>query len=131
MPIWSQSPKDFRPVRLVAEKLAQLAGSCCAGPMGRHQTVKQDGGTQLVRIGGRAYRVRTQVVVEEVDCEDPDVLASGEAQQCPDGAFQLMLSEDDAVSIDKSEQAILGTAWPAMRSALAEHLHCTRYPKKS
>lgn len=75
---------------------------------------------QQVRIGGRAYRVRTQVVIEEVGCEQAD--ASGEVHPGDGGCFEVMLSEDDAASIDKSEQAVLGTAWPAMRNALAAHL---------
>ena len=89
--------------------------------MDKHQAVNQDVSSQLVRIGGRAYRVRTQVVVEEVDCDDTQ--ASGEVRQGAGGCFEMMLSEDDATSIDKSEQAILGTCWPAMRNALSQHLH--------
>jgi hypothetical protein len=34
----------------------------------------------------------------------------------------MLLTEADACSIDKSEQAVLGTCWPAMRDALAQHL---------
>jgi hypothetical protein len=89
--------------------------------MGRDETVSQDGSAQLVRIGGRAYRVRTQVVVEEVDCHDAE--KSSEVRRDANGGFEMMLSEQDASSIDKSEQAILGTCWPAMRNALSEHLH--------
>ena len=95
--------------------------------MGKPETIEQNGATQLVRIGGRAYRVRTQVVIEEVDCDDVEV--SAEVKAGADGGFESMLSEDDAVSIDKSEQAILGTAWPAMRSALAKHLHAVSKKK--
>ena len=82
---------------------------------------KQDAVVQQVRIGGHAYRVRTQVVVEEVDGDD--AVLSGEVQRSADGGFELMLSGDEGTSIDKSEQAILGTCWPAMRNALSEHLH--------
>jgi hypothetical protein len=81
---------------------------------------KQDAVVQQVRIGGRAYRVRTQVVVEAVDCDEAEL--SGEVQRGADGGFEMMLSEDDGTSIDKSEQGILGTCWPAMRKALSEHL---------
>ncbi len=83
---------------------------------------------QQVRIGGRAYRVRTQIVVEEVDSEDAP--ADGEARQVPDGGFEMMLLEDDACSIDKSEQAILGTCWPAMREALSQHLNAVSKKKQ-
>jgi len=84
---------------------------------------------QLVRVGGRAYRVRTQVVVEEVE---GDVGEDAEVRRGADGSFELMLSADDATSIDKSEQAILATCWPAMRNALADHLQAVskKRPKK-
>jgi hypothetical protein len=111
--------------------LAQVAGTCFPVPMDKrqtgHQTVKQEGGAQLVRIGGRAYRVRTQVVVEEVDCDDAEL--NTEVGRGADGSFEMRLSEDDATSIDKSEQAILGTCWPAMRNALSEHLHAVSKKK--
>jgi hypothetical protein len=34
----------------------------------------------------------------------------------------MLLSNADATSIDRSEQAILRTSWPAMRDALSRHL---------
>ena len=71
-------------------------------------------------MGGRTYRIRTQVVVEEVDGED--ARPNGEVRQRADGCFEMMLSDADATSIDKSEQAILRTCWPAMRDALSQHL---------
>jgi hypothetical protein len=83
---------------------------------------KLDGSEQVVRVGTRAYRVRTQVMVEEVDRQE-DSQGSGEVRQGADGGFEVMLSEEDGTSIDKSEQAVLSTCWPAMRQALAQHLH--------
>ena len=92
---------------------------------------KQDLSVQEVRIGGRAYRVRTQIVVEEIDADDAQ--ADGEVRRVGDGEFEMMLSENDACSIDKSEQAVLGTCWPAMRDALSQHLSAVskKKPKKS
>jgi hypothetical protein len=88
--------------------------------MSSDKTVTPEGRAELVRVGGRVYRVRTQVVVEEVD--DDEAGARGEVREQVDGAFERMLSDADATSIDKSEQAILQTAWPAMREALSKHL---------
>jgi len=88
--------------------------------MKKSEATKQGGSEQVVRIGGQKYRVRTHVVVEEV--EDDGTQTSSEPRASDDGSFELLLSDEDATSIDKSEQAILATAWPAMRSALAEHL---------
>lgn len=95
--------------------------------MSKLETVTLGGSEKLVRIGGRAYRVRTQVVVEEVDCGDAE--AGGEVRQGADGSFEMTLSEDDATSIDKSEQAILATCWPAVRGALSQHLHAVSKKK--
>ena len=83
---------------------------------------KQDVAVHEVRIGGRAYRVRTQIVVEEIDGDDAQSEPDGEVHRVGDGEFEMMLSENDACSIDKSEQAVLGTCWPAMRDALSQHL---------
>ena len=88
--------------------------------MSKHKASKMDGQTELVRIGGRAYRIRTQVVIEEIDAED--TLPTGEVLPRGDGCFEIMLSDAEATSIDKSEQAILRTCWPAVRSALSQHL---------
>jgi hypothetical protein len=41
----------------------------------------------------------------------------------------MMLAEEEGTSIDKSEQAILSTCWPAMRNALTEHLHAVSKKK--
>ena len=79
-----------------------------------------DMGDQTVRIGNKAYRVRTQIVVEEVDAHD--VPSAVQARERTDGSYELLLPEADACNIDKAEQAILGSAWPAMRAALSRHL---------
>ena len=83
---------------------------------------KQDMAVQEVRIGGRAYWVRTQIVVEEIDGDDALAEADGEVRRVGDGEFEMVLSDADACSIDKSEQAVLETTWPAMREALSQHL---------
>jgi hypothetical protein len=95
--------------------------------MSRRETGKPEGSAELVRIGGRTYRVRTQVVVEEVDGDDAG--GTSEVRQGADGSFERMLSDADATSIDKSEQAILQTAWPAMREALSRHLSAVSQKK--
>jgi hypothetical protein len=88
--------------------------------MNKRAPEKLIGPQQVVRIGCRAYRVRTHVVVEDVDTSGTE--AFGEVVEGADGSFELMLSEKDGFSIDKSEQAVLATCWPAMRAALAAHL---------
>lgn len=100
--------------------MARLPRPCFTGRMSSHKTVAPEGRGELVRIGGRTYRVRTQVVVEELDGDEAG--ATSEVRELADGSFEMMLSDADAISIDKSEQAILQTAWPAMREALSRHL---------
>jgi hypothetical protein len=73
-----------------------------------------------VQVGGRTYRVRTQVVVEEVEGDSAG--ETSEVRSRGDGSFEMLLSDADATSIDQSEQAILRTSWPAMREALSRHL---------
>ncbi len=88
--------------------------------MSKLKTRRLDGPEQMVGIGEHKYRVRTQVVIEEVDGKESELGA--ENHQRIEDTIEVMLSEEDAVSIDKSEQAILATCWPAMRGALAKHL---------
>jgi hypothetical protein len=38
------------------------------------------------------------------------------------GSFAMTLSEQNAISIDKCENAILRTAYPTIRDAIAKHL---------
>jgi hypothetical protein len=88
--------------------------------MSKHKASKVDGQTELVRMGAQAYRIRTHVVIEEVDAEDTP--PTDEVLQREDGSFERTLSEAEATNIDTSEQAILRTCWPAMRDALSQHL---------
>ena len=73
----------------------------------------------MVRIGNRSYRVYSKIVVEEIEDGKP---TDSTVHQGSGGGFEVFLSDDEATSIDKSEQAILQTAWPAMREALAQHM---------
>jgi hypothetical protein len=98
--------------------------------MSRQDTKSLEGQAELVRVGGRTYRVRTQIVVEEVDGDADD--ETGEVRALGDGSFEMLLSDAEATSIDRSEQAILRTSWPAMRDALSRHLSAIsqKKPKK-
>jgi hypothetical protein len=88
--------------------------------MSTHETGKPEGQGELVRVGGHTYRVRTQVVIEEVVGDDAG--GTDEVRQRADGSFEMLLSDAGATSIDGSEQAILQTSLPAMRDALSRHL---------
>jgi hypothetical protein len=98
--------------------------------MSRQATKTLEGQAELVQVGGRTYRVRTQIVVEEVEGEAAGEIS--EVRSLGDGSFEMLLSDADATSIDRSEQAILRTSWPAMRDALSRHLSAIsqKKPKK-
>ena len=63
------------------------------------------------------YKVK--ISVELVECNEA---VSDTPTKQQDGSFSMVVSEEDAVSIDKCEKNILQTAYPAIRSALSEHL---------
>ncbi len=88
--------------------------------MSRQDAKTLENQAELVQVGGRTYRVRTQIVVEEVEGDAAG--ESSDVRQCEDGSFEMLLSDADATSIDRSEQAVLRTSWSAMREALSRHL---------
>ena len=63
------------------------------------------------------YKVK--ISVDLVECNEAVSDIPIEQQ---DGSFSMVISEKDAVSIDKCEKTILKTAYPTIRSALSEHL---------
>ena len=70
-------------------------------------------------------RYRIQVNVEIVECDD----FPSEPMKLQSGSFAMTLSEQNAISIDKCENAVLRTAYPTIRDAIAKHL--TEVSKKS
>jgi spermidine/putrescine-binding protein len=63
------------------------------------------------------YKIKVKVEIVESDQE-----AEVELVQTEDGQFELVISEDQAISIDDCEQALLRTNYPAIRAAIAKHL---------
>lgn len=63
------------------------------------------------------YKVKVNVEIVESDQEVAVDLIQTEA-----GQFELVISEEQALSIDACEQALLRTNYPAIRAALAKHL---------
>jgi spermidine/putrescine-binding protein len=70
------------------------------------------------------YRIKVKVEIVESDQE-----AEVDLIQTEDGQFELVITEEQAVSIDECEQALLRTNYPAIRAAIAEHL--TELSKKN
>lgn len=63
------------------------------------------------------YKIK--IKVEVVECENQDPHKPSEQN---DGSFEMIIDGKDAVSIDKSEKALLSTAYPSIREALSKHL---------
>jgi hypothetical protein len=67
----------------------------------------------------KRYRYKVKINVELVECNEA---VSDTPTEQRDGSFSMVISEKDAVSIDKCEQSVLKTAYPTIRSALSGHL---------
>jgi hypothetical protein len=52
-------------------------------------------------------------------------------QEQTDGSFHMVIDENDALSIDQSEKAMLMTAYPSIRKAVADHLEYMSKKKRS
>lgn len=63
------------------------------------------------------YKINVAVNLVECDDETNDNLI-----ELDDGSYQLTINENAGESIDDCETAILKTAFPAIRQALARHL---------
>ena len=70
------------------------------------------------------YKIK--IKVEVVECDDQDTHAPLEQN---DGSFEMVIDGKDAVSIDKSEKALLSTAYPSIREALSKHLEAVSKKK--
>ncbi len=63
------------------------------------------------------YKIKVHIEIVESDEALQD-----EPQEMGPGQFELVLNENQALSIDDCEQALLRANYPAVRAALAAHL---------
>jgi len=63
------------------------------------------------------YKIKVKIEIVESDQQAEVELVETEA-----GQFELVISEEQALSIDECEQALLSTNYPAIRAAIAKHL---------
>jgi hypothetical protein len=63
------------------------------------------------------YKISIKIEIAESDDEK-----CSELRTEPNGTFTMAISDTDAISIDKSEKALLQTSYPAIREALKQHL---------
>lgn len=62
------------------------------------------------------YKIRVRVELTECNDNEHGVIKE------ENGCFAMTISEKDAISIDNCEKALLQTAYPTIRYAIAQHL---------
>ncbi len=65
-------------------------------------------------------KYKVKVKIELVECND-DAKAH-DPQKEKDSSFTMTISEQDAISIDRCERAVLMTAHQTIRDAISKHL---------
>lgn len=64
-----------------------------------------------------SYKIKVNVeIVECTDSGHSDLIKN------KDGCFEMNIREEEAISIDKCEKALLGTNYEAIRDAISRHL---------
>lgn len=64
-------------------------------------------------------KYKIKVNVEFVECDETE---NHEINKNSDGSFSMIISEQDAISIDMCERSVLQTAYPKIREAVSNHL---------
>ena len=64
-------------------------------------------------------RYKIKVNVELVKCNEP---VNHELTKNNDGSLSMVISGDDAISIDMCEKSVLQIAYPTIRKAVSKHL---------
>ncbi|OEU83602.1 MAG: hypothetical protein BA865_06765 [Desulfobacterales bacterium S5133MH4] len=64
-------------------------------------------------------KYKIKVEVELVECTEAK---KHDPSKQEDGSFTMTISEQDAISIDNCEKAVLRTAYPTIREAISKHL---------
>jgi hypothetical protein len=80
--------------------------------------------TQQEATMAKNYKIKVKVEIVE-----SDQAAAGDLLQTETGQFEMVITEEQALSIDECEQALLRTNYPAIRVAIATHL--TELSKKN
>ena len=65
--------------------------------------------------------IKVNIHVGFSETEEP-VTENDGVERMDDGSFRLILSQQDEFNIDRLENALLQTSYPAFRVALSEHL---------
>lgn len=64
-------------------------------------------------------KYKIKVSVELVECDETE---NREINQDTDGSYSMVISDQDASSIDMCEKSVLQIAYPTIRKAVSNHL---------
>ena len=64
-------------------------------------------------------KCKVKVSVELVECDETE---NHEINHDADGSYSMVISEQDATSIDMCEKSVLQIAYPTIRKAVSNHL---------
>lgn len=64
-------------------------------------------------------KYKVQVSVKLVECDENE---NHEINQDADGSYSMVISDQDATSIDMCEKSVLQVAYPTIRKAVSNHL---------
>lgn len=73
--------------------------------------------------------IKIKINIGIIETEEP-VEGDG-LERMDDGAFSLILDHKDEFDIDRLESALLRTSYPALRTALSEHLEHVSKKKRA
>ena len=65
--------------------------------------------------------IRVKICVEFIETQDP-ITTGNDHERMDDGSFNIILDDKAEFDISRLENAMLRTTYPALRSALSEHL---------
>lgn len=73
-------------------------------------------------------KYKISVKVDLIECDDAKERGVTKEK---DGCFAMTINENDAISIDNCEKALLETAYPTIRDAISKHLSEVSKKKRS
>ncbi len=65
--------------------------------------------------------IKVRILVDMIETEDP-VTSGNDPERMEDGSFSIILGHEAEFDISRLEHAMLQTTYPALRTAISEHL---------
>ena len=65
--------------------------------------------------------IKVRIIDDMIETEDP-VTSGNDPERMEDGSFSMILDHKAEFNISRLENAMLSTTYPALRTAISEHL---------